>query len=442
MVKFNKQEFMETIENKTKKKKILIDVAFLFDQYTKRGLGRYGIELIERLIKYAYEDSKYEVSLIGFLTIEQNLVQFGFTASQVEELKKLINFFSLGNAEISGIKNIKLWINKYIPYINFYKPDLYFVTNFERGMPTLPFINRKLIFKPKTVVTIHDVIPISTKKYSNKGFFQNLLKSFFYNFLINGIKKVDLIITVSNFSKKEIIKYKKIKEDKIKVIYQGVADQFFISKYKQDSDLTKEVMYEFGLLGSRYFFYDSGLEKTKGIDEMLLIFKKIVVLNKIGIPKKLVVTGGSLKPGIGQEIKPNDSLGEEFLKRATSLNILTNIIATGRISDEILRILLFSATAHIYLSQNEGFGFGPVQAMAAEVPSIAYNGSCLPEITSGGSLLVSLKDMDSTVKQIVHFLENDDLIQKTRAIGLEVAKRYNWENTARSTWQEFKNLLE
>jgi len=186
------------------KKKILIDSTFLFDQYSTRGIGRYGIEVFSRLIEIiSSEPERYEIALIGFLDLESNLTKLGFSLPNKYLLSK-VHFFSLGEIRLSTPRNIFDWLTKYVPIINSYKPDLYFTLNFERGYPTVPIINKKLIVKPKTIVTIHDIIPVMIKKYSSKGAVHNYMKGIFYNFMLKGISKVDLIITPSEYTK---IKY-------------------------------------------------------------------------------------------------------------------------------------------------------------------------------------------------------------------------------------------
>lgn len=436
----NTQEF----QNKKKIKKILFDLTFLFDQYSKRGIGRHSKEVIFRLVPICLQEKEYELGFIGFLDFEQNLTAIGFSPEEKNFLlsSERIKFYSIGKPKVSSVSNIILWLTKYIPVINEFKPDLYFSTNAERGIPTLRFFSKKITKFPYTVVTIYDVIPLMTNTYSSKSFIHNIIKGLFYRYIFDGVKRADKIITISNYSKEQIVKYAKIKEEKISVIYEGVSDDFFLSRYKQDEFEVKEVLENYGLLGEKYFFYDSGLERSKGVFHMLEILKHVWIKNTEGIPKKLVITGSSLNEGEGEEITSNDVLGKNFLDKAKELKILKNIVAVGRVTDGILKILLFNASAHIYLSLNEGFGLGPIQAMAAEVPSIVYNGSCLPEITAGGSLLVNISNYEIASQQIIHFLENDELREKTKYIGLEVAKRYNWDKTVFETWQLIKNLLE
>ena len=440
MIKYLRME--DLFEPSKIKKKILIDSTFLFDQYSTRGIGRYGIEIVSRIIEIVYSKfTNYEIGLIGFLDLESNLAKLGLSLNNKYLLHR-VNFFSLGEIRLSTPRNIFDWLSKYVPIINAYKPDLYFTINFERGYPTVPIINKKLIVKPKTIVTIHDIIPVMVKKYSSKGAVHNYMKGIFYNFMLKGISKVDLIITPSEYTKKQILKYKKIKEEKINCVYNGISDKFFISKYQLDPNYIKNTLEKYKLLGEKYLFYDSGLEPSKGINELLMIFKSILSVKSITLPKKLVITGKSLNKGMGLDISSNDVLGDRFLNYAKKLNILENICATGYITDDELLALLINATAHIYLSKNEGFGFGPIQAMAAEVPTIVYNGSCLPEITQGGALLVNLKDLSVSARQIINFLEDENLILEMKQKGLEVAQRYNWDNTAISTWQLIQNLLE
>ncbi|MCS7317416.1 MAG: glycosyltransferase family 4 protein [Candidatus Dojkabacteria bacterium] len=426
-------------------KKIVIDVSFLFDQYATRGIGIYGKEVVRRLIlNYVLKQSEIIVYLIGFLDFEQNLVNLGFTPTEKEIILNcnLVHFFSLGKVKYSGIKNLLLWRSKYLPILNEVSPDLYFAVHFERCLPTVPFINRNLQKIPYTFVTVHDLIPMYTNSFSSKSFLHNMIKGLFYKFLLRGVVNADLVFCPSYYVKQQVMNVLKIDQEKIKVVYNGVSEQFFISKYTTTKDEVISVLRKYNLVGEKFFIYDSGLEKSKGVDKMLEVLKLIFSKNLIDIPKKIVIIGGSLSEGIGDAIQPQDKLGEIFLNKARNLGILNNIIATGRISEYELRILLFSAFAHIYLSQNEGFGLPTIQAMAAEIPAIAYNGSCLPEITSGGALLVNLNNLEDTVNQIIHFLQNDDLREKYRQKGLEIAKKYNWDNTAYNIWNSMKDILE
>jgi glycosyltransferase involved in cell wall biosynthesis len=98
--------------------------------------------------------------------------------------------------------------------------------------------------------------------------------------------------------------------------------------------------------------------------------------------------------------------------------------------------------AYVYFSDYEGFGFGPVQAMAAEVPSIVNSSSCLPEITQGASMLVDTSDLKSVVESLEKIISEESIRSSLIEKGKSVAKTYNWTETATKTLDELKALLE
>ena len=434
------------------KKTILIDLTSLFDQFSKRGIGIYTRQLIKRLIPLLVDSKKYKVKLIGFKTKEETLKDLNLKDSNE------IDFYSLGDVKLSDPKNLIRWIKDYSPIIKRLKPDLYFAPHFERGFPTVPLINFNLnTIDIKTIVVSHDVIPIATNSFTSKGWLINLIKGVIYKFMFLGVKYSPVIISDSIFTKNELIRYGKIREDKIIPVYLGVEETFFREDSKEiRSDLMK-VAERYSLKDISYFFYDSGIESNKGISELILVFKEILYRNstklsqidtirKIDVdsdhkisnellPDKLVIVGGDFEKGSGVNIKARTKKGKRVLKQMRDAEVLDNIITTGRITDEDLRLLLFNSSCYINLSSYEGFSLGPVQAMAASVPVIASNTSCTPEVTSGGALLVNAKDTIQTVSSIEELLLDKDKLKSILLKAEEIARRYDWNKTAKNIFQ-------
>ncbi|MCA9386898.1 glycosyltransferase family 4 protein [Candidatus Dojkabacteria bacterium] len=428
---------MEEPETKT----ILIDTTCLFDQYSKRGIGRYTRDLLLRLIKKASADRSIKISLVGFNDLEQNLREIGFSKFGIEEYQDKITFTSLGEPSLSNFKNIRRW--KKIDEIIFEEePDLYFAPHFERGLPTTPSL--KHTYMPnKTVVTVHDVIPLVNNSFSQKNPITNFLKGIFYRRMWKGVEGADLVLTSSNFSKDDLIKHGDIPEDNVEVIYLGINESFFAEKIDSIEETTKnEVLNRFvGEGRPSYFFYDSGLESNKGIDNMLSITARLFEKKGEHIPQYLVLVGGDFYQGRGENIKPRSALGEHYLKKIKQLGIIDKVITTSRISDEELQILLRHANTYVYFSEYEGFGFGPIQAMAAEVPAIVNASSCLPEITNGGAFLVDAKEIEDSINKIYDFLKDEQKRKELVNTGKEVALKYNWERTADLVLENFHKLL-
>jgi glycosyltransferase involved in cell wall biosynthesis len=403
------------------KKKLLVDVTFLFDQYSKRGIGRYGKEMVRRIIL----SNQFDLHLIGFKTFKENLAEF--------EINNLIDikFHSLGDPVPSGLRNIFRW-GDYSRVINQIKPDLFYAVHFERGLPSTPFLRSGTYIGTKTIVTCHDIIPfvLPDFRYSKKGGIQSFIKSRFYSAMWAGISNADLVITVSEHSKKDIIKHKKIPEDKIKTVYLGISDIFTKENFEKQSINLSKTLKDFQLEDKNYFLYDGGLEFNKGVDELLQIFAGILKASNKAVPNYLVVTGGDFEKGSGSAIRAKTNSGRAFLKIARSLNILENLVTTSRISDFELAAILSNSKTYINMSKYEGFGFGPVQAMAMRVPAIVSNLSCFPEITMGGAFLVDPVQVEESVQRVLSFLTDSKAVQSQVEKGYEVSKTYSWDKSA------------
>ncbi len=427
----------ETSQNSEQpKKKILIDTTFLFDQYSFRGIGKYGKEVVKRLLDYAVEDN-FEVWFAGFHDLKKNLIALGLSQFGVDQHLKHVQFYSFGEPVNSSLGNIKRWKDTFKLAIEEIKPDIYYSANFERGLPTTWILKRNVNYVPKTVVMAHDAIPIATRSYSQKSIVHNVIKGVFYNIMFNGVKNADLVLTNSNFSKGDLIKYGKIPETKIRPIYLGVDEKFFEKSSEAD---IKHVMKAFSLEPQKYFIYDSGLEKNKGVDDLIEIFKKLIQLNP-EFPSKLVLVGKDFNKAKGSKIQPQNERADKVLKKLKTVGILDYIITTDRVSDEDLTILIQEAYCYFNFSKYEGFSFGPLQAMAAKVPAIVGNYSCIPEVTDGGAFLINSSNASSAAQLINEYLTNTDQVQEFIKKGYEVVSRYSWETTVEQTWNEIKQLV-
>lgn len=427
------------LTNKFKKnKKILIDTTSLFDQYSSRGIGRYTRELLKTLIKDIVEDENWDLSLVGFQDLEQNLIDIGYTQFAIEELMPEIKFFSLGDPYPSSVGNIFRW-EKFDEAIYEIEPDVYFAMHFERGLPSTPRL-KHTYKKLKTVVTVHDLIPIVTNKFSQKNPVVNFLKKKFYEFMFRGVINADLIFTSSNFSKLDLQKYGNIQDENIEVVYLGVDDSFYRENQNYTDIDMDEVVSRFEVEKGKYLFYDSGVESNKGVDELLESLKIFFEYKDSNLPKEIVIVGNSFYKGKGETIKAKNPEASQFISKAKKLGILNNIVTTGLIDDDELKILLNNSQIYIYLSLYEGFGFGPIQAMASGIPAVVSNQSCLPEITEEIPVMVDPKDPKKVATAIKKLVKDPKLQKEIIKKGSVLAKKYNWELTSATTWDRIKKL--
>jgi len=423
------------------KNKLMVDTTFLFDQFSKRGIGRYGKEVLKRLIDIIIEDSKWELHLLGFLNLNQNLIQLNISQFRIESIISKVFFHSIGEPTLSGVMNIKRWYESYKPIIERVKPQIFYAIHFERGLPSTNIFKNALSFLPKTIVMAHDAIPIATNSYSSKGPIANFIRGVIYKYLFSGIRNANLILTNSIFSKNDLIKYGEIDGNKIHPIYLGVDKSFFRGENNVAKDVIEKTLEIYNVKAKSYFFYDAGLEANKGIMELLSFFNKLIKINDLELPNYLVIAGGDFLKGEGKSIKYRNNKGKKILNEIRKMGIIDNIITTDKISNEDLEIILFNSKAYLNFSQYEGFSFGPIQAMAAEIPALVSNSSCTPEITKDGALLLDLTDTDKALNNAIVFLKDLPRLKEQVKKGVEIAKQYDWNKTVSETWKLINSLI-
>lgn len=428
----------------TQKKRLVLDATFLFDQYAFRGIGRYGKEMFGRIIQKIYRKQlgEWEVHLIGFNELEENLAQLhsGLEADSLMKVAPLVHFHSLGRPKLSSpASNLLIYKRRIKPLVQEIKPDAYWAVHFDRGVPSdlCP-----------TIVTVHDAIPLVTGNFSSKGPVINYLKGLFYKAMWNKVRQASLILTSSEFSRHDLINYGDIDPHKVKVAYLGISDVF---KRKEIPTHTKqhiELLNKYDIQTiiragqaeiAPYLFYDGGLEQNKNWLKLLQIFGKLAS----HIPElKLIVTGGDFR--YDPQSKTSSAANERaqtMVDMAAELGVLEKIIPTGKLTDVEMSILLSQAAAYINLSSYEGFGFGPVQAMAAEVPAVVANLSCFPEIVGDAAVLVDPEDILGSTAKVLELITSQTLRQELIQKGQERVKLYEWDNCFQHSWELVTEII-
>ena len=287
--------------------------------------------------------------------------------------------------------------------------DLYHVPQNGIGLPsnkTCPFI-----------ITLHDVIPYKMPHTVGKEYLKIFTKD-----IPKIIKSTDGIITVSNFSKDDIVKTFNFPRDKIHVTYLAAEDIYS----PKDINESKSIAASYGIEGD-YILYVGGFSPRKNIIGLIEAFSLFLKKSK---RKLFLVIAGKL--GISYE---------DYKKRADELGISSSVIFPGFIKLTDMPYLYTAASLFAYLSFYEGFGLPPIEAMACGTPVLASNVTSLPEIIGDSALLVNPLDINK-IEEAMEKLFDDKLLRKELiSIGLNKSKFLKWENTAKSTLNAYNKIL-
>ena len=259
--------------------------------------------------------------------------------------------------------------------------------------------------KGKVVACIHDLIPFKTEM-ENIGIIDNYRRN-----LENTIKRSDCIITVSENSKKEIMEYFSVPEERIHIVYDGVDVQ------RYDEVLSKEIsdsVVEKYNLPKKYILYFGSNRKHKNVETVVNAYAKL---------DEAVKTEYSL-------VLSNPSNDIQQLVR--KLNLENNVTYVERVSEQEKVVIYQKASLFVLVSFYEGFGIPLLEAMAASVPVITSNCSSLPEVAGDAAILVDPHDVDCLKEKMTEVLYSVELRNQLIEKGHQNIKRFNWDSAASS----------
>jgi len=285
-----------------------------------------------------------------------------------------------------------------------------------------PHFNVPILYTGRFVVTIHDLIltQYPTVRASTLGPLLYKIKHLGYKLVIaSAVHRAKLILTVSNYTKSQIISHFKINESKIKVVYEGLDPIV-----KQESLLQKSILDKYQVK-KPYFLYVGNAYPHKNLETLLNAFKKFISNN---VNYYLVLVG------------KEDYFFERLKKQANELGIEKNVTFAGFVSDLDLPCLYQNATLYIFPSYCEGFGLPPLEAMSYGVPVAASQAASLPEVLGNAAYYFNPHKENELIESIEKLITDSQLRDNLIDKGLERVKNFNWQKLAASTLSLYKSV--
>jgi glycosyltransferase involved in cell wall biosynthesis len=369
--------------------KIAVDARGI-NWYKGTGIGTYTEKLFKNIVKLD----------------NNNHYHFYWSGKDFENFKTKNT-----NIILTGKKQQNFFQQYYIPNnIKDNKIDIYHIP--QNGIGFCKYI------QCKKIVTIHDLIPYIMPLTVGKGYLLKFLRE-----MPNIINDSDAIITVSEYSKKDILKFFPVDENKI-FVTPLAADE----KYKPlDKEKCKHIIKEKYHIDKPFILYLGGFSARKNIKSLILAFSK--VYKKLTKKYNLVIVG-----------KCTDQY--KYLNDiSNNLYMGSNIVFTGFVPEKYLPLFYNAAELFIYPSFYEGFGLPPLEAMSCGTPVIASNVSSIPEVMGKGGILINPYNLNELELAIENVLNDEKTKNHLIDKSIKQSSLFSWKKTAISTIKIYEEVL-
>lgn len=271
----------------------------------------------------------------------------------------------------------------------------------------------------KKVVTVHDMVYKAfpdtvrgrTKFMLNMG-------------LKRSMRRADIIVTDSEFSKEEILKYFPQHKRKIRVVPCGVDLERF--KPCTDPERISKVKSSLGIEGD-YFLYVGTIEPRKNLRRLIAAYAAFV--KKVAKTRRSIVLAAE-KAGLTERytrVSGNSGLRERFFSQVCSCGDMTP--------------LMCGALAFVFPSLYEGFGMPPLEAMACGAPVLTTNAASLPEVVGDCAVICDAYSVKSIAQGLYRLYSDKDLRAQLSRKGIERAKGFTWERSAQMLYDIYRELV-
>ncbi|MCR4817757.1 MAG: glycosyltransferase family 4 protein [Fretibacterium sp.] len=365
----------------------------------KEGTVVYANELILRLMNYKDIEIRGTIPRsIRFSYNPQEYTRFAFPITTTRFPEWLVSSQSLDwkHKLVRGILRPLISRHRIFSYNDWVADTesdvfLFFLNGRAPNLPT----------KGNVITCVHDVTPFRVPQ----TFTENFLESYKRNFE-NLIGKSAKIITDSDFSKRDIIDYAHIDENRIEVVYCGVnAEEFAVPCPAPENVRAKYNLPE------KYILYFGTCGPRKNVESVIRSYARLP--EAVRREYALVITNP-----------------QEATKSCAAENVVTPCYIDG-VSAEDKAAVYQMASVLVWPSLYEGFGLPIVEAQAAGTPVVCSNVTSLPEVAGDAAVLVEPKDTEAMAAAIERCLYDEPFRQDLITKGHRNVRRFNWDDSAR-----------
>lgn len=268
-----------------------------------------------------------------------------------------------------------------------------------------------------SVATIHDLSYLRYPQYHHEAMLNWLNRQ-----IPKTIQRADAFVTLSEFSKQELVRELAIDPEKIHIVPPAVDNAF---RVKATLSQLQQVKQHYNL-PDQYLLTVSTLEPRKNINGLIAAYSHLPETLRNQYPLVIVGAKGWGDQAYAQQYRALLNKGQLYFP--------------GYVAQADLPVIFKGATLFAFLSYYEGYGMPVAEAMASGVAVLASDRASIPEVAQGSAVLVSPEDSDAATVGLNELLESPKLRQNMQERGRSIALDYTWEKSANLLVELCQNL--